>query len=59
MGEWRYISVILNLGTRWIRVVSFKPLSLYTPRGYSQTGWAPELFLKLFRREKSLFATGN
>jgi hypothetical protein len=29
MGEWRYSSIILNLGTRWRWVVSFMPLSLY------------------------------
>jgi hypothetical protein len=32
MGEWRYSSNFLDLGTRWRRVVSFTPLPLY-PRG--------------------------
>jgi hypothetical protein len=32
MGEWRYSSTILDLGTRWRWVVSFTPWSLY-PRG--------------------------
>jgi hypothetical protein len=32
MREWRYSSTILNLGTRWRWVVSFKPLQLY-PQG--------------------------
>jgi hypothetical protein len=25
MGEWRYSSIILDLGTRWRRVASFTP----------------------------------
>jgi hypothetical protein len=29
MGEWRYSSTIINLGTRWRLVVSFTPLPLY------------------------------
>jgi hypothetical protein len=29
MGEWRYSSNILDLGTRWRCVVSFTPRSLY------------------------------
>jgi hypothetical protein len=32
MGEWRYSSTILDLGTRWRRVVSFTSRPLY-PRG--------------------------
>jgi hypothetical protein len=32
MGEWTYSSVILDLGSRWWRVVSFMPLPLY-PQG--------------------------
>jgi hypothetical protein len=34
MGEWRYCSTILDLGTRWRWVVSFTPRPLY-PRGES------------------------
>jgi hypothetical protein len=34
MGEWRYSSTFLDLGTRWRWVVSFTPLPLY-PRGKS------------------------
>jgi hypothetical protein len=33
MAEWRYSSTILDLGTRWKRVVSFKPRPLYPPGG--------------------------
>jgi hypothetical protein len=33
MGDWRYSSTILNLGTRWRRVVSFTPQPHYS-RGY-------------------------
>jgi hypothetical protein len=32
MREWRYSSIILDLGTRWRRMVSFTPLPL-NPRG--------------------------
>jgi hypothetical protein len=32
MGEWRYSSIILSLGTRWSWVVTFTPWSLYPPR---------------------------
>jgi hypothetical protein len=28
-GEWRYSSTILNLGTRWMWVVSFTPRPFY------------------------------
>jgi hypothetical protein len=34
MGEWRYSSTILDFGSRWRRVISFTPRSLY-PRGKS------------------------
>jgi hypothetical protein len=34
MGEWRYRSTIIGLGTSWRRVVSFSPLPLH-PRGKS------------------------
>jgi hypothetical protein len=34
IGEWRYNSTILYLGTRWRLLVSFTPLPLY-PRGKS------------------------
>jgi hypothetical protein len=30
MGEWKYGSSILNLGTRWKRVVTFKLLTIYS-----------------------------
>jgi hypothetical protein len=44
MGEWRYSSTILDLGTRWTWVVSFTTWLLY-PRGKSPSthwirGWA-------------------
>jgi hypothetical protein len=32
MGEWRYSSAFLDLGTKWRGVVSFTPRPLY-PRG--------------------------
>jgi hypothetical protein len=35
VGEWRYSSTILDLGTVWRRVVSFTPRQLY-PRGNRQ-----------------------
>jgi hypothetical protein len=37
MGEWRYSSIILDLGFTWRTMVSFMPLSLY-PHGKSSTG---------------------
>jgi hypothetical protein len=38
MGEWRYSSTILDLGTRWRWVVSFMPWPLY-PWGKREGGW--------------------
>jgi hypothetical protein len=38
MGEWRYRSAILDLGSRWRRVVTFTPLPFY-PQGKSP--WYP------------------
>jgi hypothetical protein len=35
MGEWRYSSIILDLGTRWRWGISFMPLPLYP------CGWSP------------------
>jgi hypothetical protein len=32
MAEWRYSSIILNLGTRWMRVATFTPLP-FKPQG--------------------------
>jgi hypothetical protein len=32
MGEWRYRSIILDLGTRWRIVAYFTPRPLYPPR---------------------------
>jgi hypothetical protein len=37
--EWRYISIILDIGTRWRCVVSFKPLALYPQKKASGTLW--------------------
>jgi hypothetical protein len=42
MGEWMYSSTILDLGTRWMAMVSFTPQPLY-PRGKSPR-------YKLYRR---------
>jgi hypothetical protein len=35
MGDWRYISIFLDLGSRWRWMVSLTPL-LYYPQGKSQ-----------------------
>jgi hypothetical protein len=40
MGEWKYISIILDLGTRWRWVVRFIPRPLY--RWGKSSRWAPE-----------------
>jgi hypothetical protein len=50
MGEWRYSSTILDLGTSWRWVVSFTPWPLY-----SRLWWAPELVWTVWRREKILY----
>jgi hypothetical protein len=56
-GEWRYSSTILDLGTRWNWVVSFKPLPLYPrgnrPIGY-EAGWALDPLWTLWRKFLSL-----
>jgi hypothetical protein len=39
MGEWRYSSTILDLGTRWKGVVSFMPLPLYPREKAAGTHW--------------------
>jgi hypothetical protein len=40
MGEWRYSSIILDLGTRWRWVVTFTPLSRFTTgEGAPATHW--------------------
>jgi hypothetical protein len=43
VGEWRYSSTILDLGTRWRYVVSFTPRPLYpreiTPGTHWTEGW--------------------
>jgi hypothetical protein len=43
-GEWRYTSIILDLGTRWRRLVSFTPGPLY-PQSRSCTLWKREKLL--------------
>jgi hypothetical protein len=60
MGEQRHSSTILDLGTRWRRVVSFTP-RLLQPPGKSpppvpinyEGGWALEPVWSSWRREKS------
>jgi hypothetical protein len=39
MGEWRYSSTFLNLGTRWRWVVSFTPQLLYPGERAPGTHW--------------------
>jgi hypothetical protein len=39
MGEWRYSSTILDLGTAWRCVVSFTPRSLYSRGKIRRTYW--------------------
>jgi hypothetical protein len=62
-GEWRYSSIILNLGTKWRWMVSFTHLSLYL-RGNSRwytmhrrLGWATEPIWTLWRMGKYLVRT--
>jgi hypothetical protein len=56
-GERRYISTILDLGTRWRWAVSFTPRPLYSRRKspgyplYRRLGWAPGPVWTLRRRE--------
>jgi hypothetical protein len=62
MGEWRYSSTLLDLGTRWRLVVSFMPLPLYFRRHSPQypvdRGWVgPRAGLD--ETEKSLFPAWN
>jgi hypothetical protein len=65
MGEWRYSSTILDLGTRWMCVASFKPLPLY-PRGYRPPGthwtgsWVgPRAGLNAVGKRKILHSRGS
>jgi hypothetical protein len=39
MGEWRYSSTILDLGIRWMWVVSVTPRPLYSRGGVTGTRW--------------------
>jgi hypothetical protein len=64
MDEWRYSSTILDLGTRWRRVVSFTPRPLY-PRGnrpryplYRRLG-GPQSRSERHGEEKNLASAGN
>jgi hypothetical protein len=59
MGEWRYSSTILNLGTIWRLVVSFTPRPLYpgeiTPGTYWIGGWVgPRADLHAVEKRKIL-----
>jgi hypothetical protein len=59
VGEWRYSSTFLDLGTVWRGVVSLTPRPLYPPgkqppiRIEYEACWAPEMVWTLWRREKS------
>jgi hypothetical protein len=39
MGEWKYSSIIFDLGTRWRWVVNFTPQSLYPGEIVPGTHW--------------------
>jgi hypothetical protein len=55
MGEWRYSSTILDLGTSWRRVVSFTPRPFDPEESARGTlwigGWASEPVSTLWRKE--------
>jgi hypothetical protein len=50
MGDWKYSSVILNLGIKWRWVDSFTPRPL-RPRYPLLAGWGPEPVWNLWRWE--------
>jgi hypothetical protein len=58
MGQWKYSSTIVDLGTRW-KCVQLHALAALSPGkeppapiGY-EAGWAPEPVWTLWREEKS------
>jgi hypothetical protein len=59
VGEWRYRSTILDLGSKW-RCYQLHGLAVLPPRKYSlvpfeqQVGWAPGPILMLWSTEKYL-----
>jgi hypothetical protein len=60
MGEWRYISTILDLRCRWMWVVSFTPLPLYSREKISLC-WLDgrQIRSRCCREEKNLAGAGN
>jgi hypothetical protein len=65
MGEWRYNSTILDLGTRWLWMVSFTHRPLYSRRKTSlypldrKLGGPHNRVWTLWRRDKYFAPSGN
>jgi hypothetical protein len=63
MGEWRYSSTILDLGTRWRWVVSYTPRPLYPEEILPGTHWiggwvGPRAGLDVVEKRKILALSG-
>jgi hypothetical protein len=64
MGDWRYISTLLDLGTRWREVVNFTTRPLYTREKSLDTHWirgwpGPTADLDVVEKRKCLTPVGN
>jgi hypothetical protein len=59
MGEWRYSSTILNLGSRWKSVVSFTTLPLYLRCPLDWRLGGSQSRCGHWRKEKYLSPAGN